>query len=76
MNITEETKIIPPRWRATQGGEFAYITINSLGQIRITKSHDNRSFAEDSLWENGNYFRVSEVHNFADILKTLIRNRI
>ena len=76
MNLTEETKIIPKRWRAEKGSEFAYITINSFGNVRITKGWDYRHPAEDRLYESGNYFRICEVHKFADILTALFKNRI
>ena len=76
MNITEETKISLPRWRAKDGEQFAYITINSFGQVHITKAYDNRNQAENRLYESGDYFQMSEVHRFAEILKTIIKNRI
>ena len=76
MNITNEALPIKSRWRAKDGEQFAYITINSFGQVHITKAYDNRNPAENKLYESGDYFQMSEVHRFAEILKTIIKNRI
>jgi len=71
-----ESLPIKQRWRAEQGKEFAYITINSYGKVRITKAYEHGNSAEDSLWENGDYFRIAEAQNFADMLTIFLKNRI
>ena len=76
MNIYQETLPVKPKWRAKEGEQFAYITINSFGQVHITKAYDNRKQAENRLYESGDYFQMSEVHRFAEILKTIIKNRL
>ena len=76
MNIHNDTLPIKERWRAKEGEQFAYITINSFGQVHITKAYDNRKQAENRLYESGDYFQMSEVHRFSEILKTIIKNRI
>lgn len=85
INIIDETigqpianlqPTVTPRWRAKQGGEFAYLTINSYGKVRVNKSYDYRHTPEDSLYESGDYFKVSEATKFAEILTIFLKNRI
>lgn len=75
MNITQETKIIPERWRAEKGAEYTYITISPFGDFRINKAFDYRHPQDERLYDSGNYFRKSEVAKFNDILKAIFKNR-
>lgn len=74
MNISEQPKA--PLWRAEKGGKYAYITITHSGNIQINKSYEYAHAENDRHYEMGNYFRVSEVTRFSDIIKILFKDRV
>ena len=76
MNITFETSPIKQRWRAKEGEQYCYITINPFGVFRITKTFEHDKQVDKELWNSGNYFMIEEAPKFAKLIKEIFKNRI